>query len=155
IIFGDDKVDDWEKYVDLIVESVASNSGRGCINASGVWASRHTREIADAVAKRLAKIQPLPPNDPLAELAAFTVAGAGEAINNMIDADVESPGVTEITAKHRSGPRRIPLERYDFLLPTVLHVESSESPAAHREYMFPFVSVVECPQDRFLSAIGP
>jgi acyl-CoA reductase-like NAD-dependent aldehyde dehydrogenase len=155
IIFGGDMVDRWEEYLDLMVESVAANSGRGCINASGIWASRHTRDIADAIAKRLAKIEPLPPNDPNAELAAFTVAGAGEAINNMIDADVELTGVTDVTAKHRSGPRRLPHERYDFLLPTVLHVESHESAAAHREYMFPFVSVVECPQDRFISAIGP
>ena len=48
IIFGDDMVDRWEEYLDLMVESVAANSGRGCINASGIWASRHTREIADA-----------------------------------------------------------------------------------------------------------
>ena len=32
----------------MMVESVFTNSGRGCINASGIWASRHTREIADA-----------------------------------------------------------------------------------------------------------
>ena len=155
IIFGDDLVDRWEDYLDLMVESVASNSGRGCINASGIWASRNTREIAEALAERLAKIEPLPPQDPKAELAAFTVAGAGEAINNQIDADVELPGVTDVTAAKRSGPRRLPHERYDFLLPTVLHVESPESPAANREYMFPFVSVVECPQDGFLQAIGP
>jgi len=155
IIFGDDMVDRWEDYLDLMVESVAANSGRGCINASGIWASRHTREIAEALAQRLVKMQPLPPNDPNAELAAFTVAGAGEAINNQIDADVELPGVTDVTAAHRSGPRRIPHERYDFLLPTVLHVESPESAAANREYMFPFVSVVECPQERVIQTIGP
>ena len=155
IIFGDDMVDRWEEHLDLMVESIAANSGRGCINASGIWASRNTREIADAVAQRLAKIEPLSPNDPKAELAAFTVAGAGEAINNQIDSDVELPGVTDVTAKHRSEPRRIPNERYDFLLPTVLHVESHESAAAHREYMFPFVSIVECPEERLISAIGP
>jgi acyl-CoA reductase-like NAD-dependent aldehyde dehydrogenase len=155
IIFGDDLVDRWEEYVDMMVESVAANSGRGCINASGIWASRHTREIADAVAQRLAHIQPLPANDPKAELAAFTVAGAAEAINGQIDADVELPGVTEVTAAHRPGSRWIHEERYDYLLPTVLHCESAESAAANREYMFPFVSVVQCPQERFLSAIGP
>ena len=50
-------VDDWEKYLDLMVDSVFANSGRGCINCSGIWASRHTREIADALAQRLAKIE--------------------------------------------------------------------------------------------------
>lgn len=155
IILGDDMVDRWEDYLDVMVESVAANSGRGCINASGIWASRKTREIADAVAKRVAAMKPLPPSDPNAELAAFTVAGTGEAINGMIDSDVELPGVTDVTAAHRQGSRWIHEERYDFLLPTVLHCESPESPAANREYMFPFVSVVECSQERFLSAIGP
>ena len=48
----------------MMVESVFVNSGRGCINCSGIWASRHTREIADAIAQRLAAVQPLPPEHP-------------------------------------------------------------------------------------------
>src|SRR5437667_876014 len=53
VLLGDDVVDNWEKYIDLIAEGVYVNSGRGCINTSGVWASRHTKEIAVAVARRL------------------------------------------------------------------------------------------------------
>ncbi|HEY5311378.1 MAG TPA: aldehyde dehydrogenase family protein, partial [Pirellulales bacterium] len=53
VILGDDVVDRWEEYIDLIADSVYLNSGRGCINCSGVWASRHTKEIAQALAKRL------------------------------------------------------------------------------------------------------
>src|SRR4029078_3502783 len=75
ILIADDQVDRWERYLDVIVESVFVNSGRGCINCSGVWASRHTREIADAIAQRLAAVQPLAPDHPEASLAAFTVAG--------------------------------------------------------------------------------
>jgi acyl-CoA reductase-like NAD-dependent aldehyde dehydrogenase len=58
ILIGDDEVDHWERFLDLMVESVSINSGRGCINCSGIWASRHTREIADALAQRLAKVVP-------------------------------------------------------------------------------------------------
>ena len=32
----------WEKYLDLMVDSVFINSGRGCINCSGIWAAAHT-----------------------------------------------------------------------------------------------------------------
>ena len=53
ILLGDDVVDRWRDYLDLMVDSIYLNSGRGCINCSGVWASRHTREIADALAERL------------------------------------------------------------------------------------------------------
>jgi len=32
ILFGDDCVDDWERYLDVMVDSVFLNSGRSCIN---------------------------------------------------------------------------------------------------------------------------
>jgi len=155
ILLGDDVVDQWEKYLDLMVESVAINSGRSCINASGIWASRHTREIADALAKRLAAIRPLPPEDPQAPLAAFTVAGVADAVSQSIDADLQAPGVTDVTARHRDEPRVIHAGKADYLLPTVVHCESPEAAIAKKEYMFPFVTVVECPEDRMLEAIGP
>ena len=44
IVFGDDRVDDWERYLDMMVDSVFLNSGRGCINCSGIWVSRHSRD---------------------------------------------------------------------------------------------------------------
>src|SRR5918993_1481917 len=80
IVIGDDVVDRWEEFLDMMVDSVFLNSGRGCINCSGIWASRHTEEIADAIAQRLAKIEPLPPDHPDASLAAFTVPGVADAI---------------------------------------------------------------------------
>src|SRR6266516_329732 len=72
ILFGDDRVDEWEKHLGLMLDSVFVNSGRSCISCSGIWVSRHGREIADALAKRLAPIEPLPPDHPDAGLAAFT-----------------------------------------------------------------------------------
>ena len=64
ILLGDDVVDRWPEYLDMMVESIYLNSGRGCINCSGIWASRHTREIADALAERSGPIEALPPTDP-------------------------------------------------------------------------------------------
>src|SRR5918996_1189995 len=105
ILFGDDQVDQWERYLDLMVDSVFANSGRGCINCSGIWASRHTREIANALAERLAAVRPLPPEDPEASLAAFTVPGTADAISAAIDADLQQPGVTDVTATRRNDAR--------------------------------------------------
>jgi acyl-CoA reductase-like NAD-dependent aldehyde dehydrogenase len=156
IVIGDDVVDRWEEFLDMMVDSVFLNSGRGCINCSGIWASRHTREIADAVARRLARIVPLPPDDPEASLAAFTVPGVAEAISQSIDADLQAPGVTEVTAKYRDGqPRLVKNGRADYLLPTVVHCDSPDAAIAKKEYMFPFVTVVECPEAKMLEAIGP
>lgn len=155
ILLGDDVVDEWEKYLDLMVESVFINSGRSCINTSGIWASRHTREIAEAIARRLAEVRPLPPEHPDAALAAFTVPGVAAAISQSIDADLQTPGVTDVTAKFRDAARVVNAGKADYLLPTVVHCASADVPAAKKEFMFPFVTVVECPEAKMLDAIGP
>ena len=155
ILFGDDQVDRWEQHLDMLVESVFANSGRSCINCSGIWASRHTREIAGAIAQRLASIRPLPPEHPDASLAAFTVPGVADAISQSIDADLEAGGVTDVTAAYRDVSRLVKTGRADYLLPTVVHANSPEPAVARKEFMFPFVTVVECPEAKMLDAIGP
>ena len=155
ILFGDDQVDDWEKHLDLMVESVAINSGRSCINTSGIWVPRHGREIAERLASRLAQLRPRSPEDPEAALAAFTVTGVAEAISQAIDADIQAPGVEDVTAKYRDGSRVVDAGLTDYLLPTVIHASSPEAAIAAKEYMFPFVSVVECPEAEMIRAIGP
>ena len=155
ILLGDDQVDRWEQYLDMMVDSVFLNSGRSCINTSGIWASRHTREIAQALAERLAGVRPLPPEHPDAALAAFTVPGVADAISNAIDADLKAPGVTDVTAGLRGDSRLVKQGKADYLLPTVVHAASPEPAIVSKEYMFPFVSVVECPEAKMLDAIGP
>jgi acyl-CoA reductase-like NAD-dependent aldehyde dehydrogenase len=153
IIFGDDEVDNWEKYIDLICDSVYLNSGRGCINCSGVWASRHTKEIAQAIAEKLGPIEVKPPEDPTAALAAFTVAGVASAVWKSIEADLKESGTTHCTEKF--GPRLVEMQRCAYLRPTVIHCTSPELAVAKKEFMYPFVTVVECPQDKMLSFMGP
>ena len=154
ILLGDDEVDNWEKYIDLMATSIAINSGRGCINCSGVWASRHTKEIADALAKKLGPIAPLPPTDPKAALAAFTVTGQAEGIDKDIEAALKEPGVVDVTAKYRGGDRLVKMERCDYVRPTIVHCASPEVAMVKKEYMFPFATVVECPQEQMLAKIG-
>lgn len=154
ILIGDDQVDDWEKYVDLMVDSVLVNSGRSCINCSGIWASRNTREIAEALSERLGPIEPLPPQNVNAALAAFTVPGQAQAISDDIDAGLEQAGVEEVTQRYREGDRLVRQERCDYLRPTVIHCESSATALAMKEYMFPFVSVVRCPEAKMINSIG-
>ena len=156
IVIGDDVVDRWEEFLDVMVDSVFLNSGRGCINTSGIWASRHTQAIADAIGKRLAAIEALPPEHPDASLAAFTVPGTADAISTAIDADLQAPGVTEVTAKFRNAqPRLVKNGRAEYLLPTIVHCESPEAAIAKKEYMFPFATVVQCPEAKMVEAIGP
>ena len=153
ILLGDDEADHWEKYIDLMVDSIYLNSGRGCINCSGVWASRHTKEIAQALAERLGPIDARPPDDPKAGLAAFTVAGQAQAIHASILEKAKEPGVEDMTAKF--GPRLVEKERCAYLRPWVIHCDSPEQKIANTEYMFPYVTVVQCPQADMIEKIGP
>jgi acyl-CoA reductase-like NAD-dependent aldehyde dehydrogenase len=153
ILLGDDKVDQWEKYVDIMVDSVLVNSGRGCINCSGIWASRHGRKIAEALAERMGPVAPLPPEDPKSALAAFTVPKQADGVNADIEKDLAESGVHDMTKKF--GPRLVKKERCDYLRPTVIYCESPDKNIAKKEYMFPFCTVVECPQEQMLEKIGP
>lgn len=152
ILLGDDVVDHWEDYLDLMVESVASNSGRGCINCSGIWASRHTREIAEALATRIGPIDALSPTDEKSELAAFTNPQMATGTWSMIQQDLSESGVQDMTASY--GPRLIERERCAYLRPMVVHADSPSRGVAAKEYMFPFASVVKCDQKDMLKSIG-
>ena len=154
ILIGEDSVDRWRDYLDLMVTSVALNSGRGCINCSGIWTPRRGREIAQALAEKLAPLRPLAPEDPEAPLAAFTVAGAAEGISAAIDRDLEAASAEDLVATIRGSSRLVTRPHCSYLLPTVVYCGSHEHPMAKKEYMFPFVTVVECPQEKMLASIG-
>jgi hypothetical protein len=69
-----------------MAKSIADNGGRSCVNASGVWVSRHGDAIARALAERLAAIVPRTAEDPDAGLA-FANAGVARRIDSMIESD--------------------------------------------------------------------
>ena len=45
-------------------------------------------------------------------------------------------------------------ERCAYLRPTVIHCDAPTRWLANQEYMFPFVTVVECPREKMLERIG-
>jgi acyl-CoA reductase-like NAD-dependent aldehyde dehydrogenase len=153
ILLGDDVVDEWPKYLDLMADSIYKNSGRGCINCSGVWASRHSREIAQALAERLGPIDVRPPEDPAAGLAAFTVPGQAQAVHASILQKLKDSGASDMTAPF--GPRLVEQKHCAYLRPWIILCDSPDKPIANTEYMFPYSTVVECPQDQMLEKIGP
>ena len=81
------------------------------------------------------------------------VPGMGKAIWESIEADCKQDGVTHATADY--GPRLEELERCAYLRPTIVHCTSPEAAIAKKEFMYPFSTVVQCPEDQFLRRIGP
>lgn len=153
IVIGEDEIDNWERYLDVIAGSVADNSGRSCINASGIWVPRRGREIAEALAGKLAAIQPRSADDPDARLAPFADPNVAQRISAMIDAGLREPGATDFSAALR-GSRLAQLEGASYLLPTVVQAPADHS-LANREFLFPFASVVETDMAAIPETLGP
>jgi acyl-CoA reductase-like NAD-dependent aldehyde dehydrogenase len=154
VIFGVDQVDNWEDHLEVIVTSVVQNGGRSCINASGVWTPGSGREIAEGLAQRLAQITPRALDDPEAQLAPFTRPALAEQLSAMIDSQLKVPGAVDLTAETQGADRVVALDGLTFLSPTVIYCEDPNHPLANTEFLFPFVSVVEAPQDEILERIG-
>ena len=59
VLIGDDYVGKWEDHTRTLVESISANGGRSCINTSAILVPSGRDELADAVARELAAIEPL------------------------------------------------------------------------------------------------
>lgn len=155
VVLADDCADEWEKYLDVMVTSISNNGGRSCVNASGVWTTRHAEKIAEALAERLAKVAPRYATDPEAQIAPFADGNVGRRISQMVDDGLVEPGVRDVTAAKRRAPRVAEFEGCTYVLPTIVHCESHEHAMANREFLFPFASVVPVRQEEIPEALGP
>jgi hypothetical protein len=154
IVIGDDLVDRWEDYLDVMVASIADNGGRSCVNASGVWVTRHADDIAEALAERLAQIIPRAVDDPAATLAPFVDPVVAARISRMIDEGLTEPGARDVSASRRGSKRLVEFDGATYLLPTVIRSETTTHPLANREFLFPFASVVEARAEEMPEALG-
>ncbi len=155
LLWGADSVGQWERHLDLMVTSIAENGGRSCVNASGVWLPANGREVAGALAERLAAIEPLPLDDPEARIAAFSNPRVAHRICELIDRQLDLPGAEDLTAPLRSGDRVVEVGGCTFLRPTLIWCEDPAHPLAASEFLFPFAAVVQVPQEEMLRRIGP
>ena len=155
ILIGDDQIERWPEFIDLMVSSIADNGGRSCINASAVVVPKYAAEIADALAQKLGPLAPLPAQDENARLAAFANPRMADSIDAAIEEGIKSPGAADVAAKYRSGPRKVAFEGAVYLRPTIVLCNSFAHPLANREFLCPYASVVQVPQTDMLSQIGP
>lgn len=155
IIIGEDAIEHWQEFLGLMVASIADNGGRSCINASAVVVPKHAAEIAEALARELGPVAPLPARDERARLAAFANPAIATGIDGLIEEGLQTSGATDVTLKHRDGLRKVTFEGGTYLRPTIVHCNSFAHPLAKREFLFPYASVVEVPQSAMLSQIGP
>ena len=159
-------IDRWPEFIDVIAASIAENSGRSCVNASGVWVTKHADKIAEALAARLARVVPRTAEDPEAVLAPFADPEIARRISSMIDGDMAGEGAParDVSAALRGsypvlrslgeGGRVASAHGGTYLLPTVIRC-AADHPLANREFLFPFASVVEVPESSLPDRLGP
>ena len=108
IIFGDDQADNWEKYLDLMVEAVAANGGRACVNAQrDLDAAGTPTPSRRAWRSGWPAVKARPWDDPNCEVSAFAKPEVAEAINNMVDEGLKTPGARDVTQELRGTPRLV------------------------------------------------
>jgi hypothetical protein len=163
IVIGPDAADRWESCLDLMVESIASNGGRSCVNASGIWVTKHADAIADALAARLARITPRPADDPEAVLAPFADPSVAHRLSATIDQELyatddgetrEDRRNRDVSATARGKERLVTVHGGTYLLPTVIRCDAAHA-LANRELLFPFASVVEVAPGALPAILGP
>ena len=154
ILIGNDKIENWPEYIDLMVSSIAENGGRSCVNASAVVVPKYAREIAQALSEKLGPVLPLGPADEGARLSGFANPKMADHIDSAIDEGLKTPGAVDVTALHREGGRKVVFEGGTYLRPTIIQCDSFEHPLSNREFLCPYASVVEVPQNEMLGKIG-
>jgi hypothetical protein len=156
VVIGPDVADQWEQYIDVIAESMSNNGGRSCVNASGVWVTKHADAIAEALAKKLSSVIPRSADDPEAVLAPFADSETAKRISATIDGDMagEAGTARDISASVRGTDRVATAHGGTYLLPTVIRSDANH-PLANREFLFPFASVVEVPAADLPDVLGP
>lgn len=154
ILVGNDRIDDWPEFMDVLHDSIMLNSGRSCINVSTILVPKHGREIAQALAERMLTTQPLPLTDSNARLSAFANKAFAHQIDSAIEEGLETDGAEDLTAQLRETPRCLELEGNTYLQPTLIYCDNIQHPLASTEFMFPYVAVVEVAQPEMLTVIG-
>ncbi len=153
-LIGDDCIEHWPDYIDVIAGAISDNGGRSCINASAVVVPKYAAEIADALAQKLGPFTPTRAEDPNAKLSGFANLKMADFIDAQIDDALKTPGATDVTAKYRNGPRKVVFEGGTYMRPTIVHCDSFAHPLANKEFLCPYASVVTCPQSEMLHKIG-
>jgi acyl-CoA reductase-like NAD-dependent aldehyde dehydrogenase len=153
-LIGDDQIENWRDYIDVIAGAISDNGGRSCINASAVVVPKYGAEIADALAQRLGPVAPTRPEDEGAKLSGFANPKMADFIDAQIDEGLKTAGAEDVTAKYRGGPRKVVFEGGTYVRPTIVRCDSFAHPLANREFLCPYASVVTCPQSDMLSNIG-
>ncbi|MFJ5546426.1 aldehyde dehydrogenase family protein [Streptomyces sp. NPDC093225] len=129
-----------EETLDVICDSVGYDAGMRCTNATAVFTEGDPKELATALAERLARLTAAPPQSPQAQVPVLPVAEA-RALREHLAARQEG-AVDVTTALYPDGPVADFGDGSAGLRPAVLLCDRSDHPGARIELSFPCVWVL-------------
>jgi acyl-CoA reductase-like NAD-dependent aldehyde dehydrogenase len=154
IFIGNDEIENWPKYLDTLISSISDNGGRSCINTSTIIVPKYGREIASALAERLAQFEPRSNEDPEAKLSGFANPQMADSIDKTITEDLKTPGAEDMTALYRQGSRKVEFQGGLYLKPSIIWCSDPQHPLANREFLCPYASVLEIKEEQMLENLN-
>lgn len=127
-----------EQVLDTICASVGHDAGMRCTNASAVFTDADPRLLAEAVADRLARLTPAPPQSEQAELPVLGTAAA-QALRAQLAGQLA--GAVDV-ARYPDGPLADLGDGSAALRPAVLLCDRPDHPGGGVELPFPCVSIL-------------
>lgn len=129
-----------EQALDTICDSAGHDAGMRCTNATAVFTDGDPRALADALAQRLARLTPAPPQSPDAQLPVLAL-DAARALRAQLESRLA--GAVDVAGQHYQGEPVVDLgDGSAALRPAVLLCDRSDHPGSGIELPFPCLWVL-------------
>ena len=129
-----------DQVIDTICDSAGHDAGMRCTNATAVFTDGDPRALADAVARRLARLTPAPPQSPDAQLPVLPL-DAARALRAQLESRLA--GAADVAGQHYQGEPVVDLgDGSAALRPAVLLCDRCDHPGSGIELPFPCLWVL-------------
>lgn len=141
-----------DAVLDVMCDSIGHDAGMRCTNASAVFTDADPRELAEAVADRLAGLTAAPPQSRQAQLPVLTLEAA-TAMRDQLRSRLAG-AVDVAAARYPDGPVADLGDGSAALRPAVLLCDRPDHPGSGIEYPFPCVWILPWQRQLGMAPLG-
>lgn len=150
IVIGGNETDNRREF-GLVVRSMMTDGGRGCINVSALLTMTDSRRWAERLGEAVADIPACEPLDEDCQVGVIKNLSMAYGMNGAVEA-AEGRGAVDLARRFRGTARLVPVGKGAALLPAVLAMRVDD-PLFGAEFLFPFLAVAEVSEAELLKAL--